>query len=59
MDTAGSWNYTEGKTGVWTGASLGWRFSFALCLLYSQSILSAAFYDLAGWGPFGYTCITR
>lgn len=37
------------------GCALGLANFIAVCLLYSQSILSAAFYDLAGWGPFGYT----
>ena len=57
MDNAGSWNYTE-KTGTWTGAPLGGRF-FCQYLLSSLSVLSVVFHDLAGWGPFGYSCITR
>ena len=32
---------------------------YAVYLLYSQSILSDAFHDLAGWEPAGYSRIMR
>ena len=41
------------KQEVWTGAPLGQRISNAAYLLVSQSILSVAIHDLAGWEPAG------
>ena len=57
MDNAGSWNYTE-KNRNMDGCAFGGRF-FCQYLLDSLFVLSVVFHDLAGWEPFGYSCITR